>query len=782
MAISSPGIGSNLDVNSIVTQLIAIDSQPLAVLTKRQTSFQAKLSAIGSVKSALSSFQTAVSGLSDISKFQGASVSAADATIATASGSSIAVPGTYALQVTSLAQAQKLVAPGQTTSNTAIGSGTLSFDFGTISGGSATNGQYAGASFTSNASGVKTVTIDPANNTLAGIRDAINAAKIGVTATILNDGGTTPYRMVLTQASTGVSNSIKISVAGDAGLSALLGQDPAGVQALTENQTAANAEFKIDGIAVSKPSNTVTDVLPGVTLNLRGKTAAGVSTSVTVARDTAAIANSVTQFVTAYNQITQTLTNVSSYDAATKSAAVLNGDSSIRSVQNQIRDVLNAPVSGGNSAYSVLSEIGVSLQKNGSLALDSTKLQTAIDSNFSDIAGLFAAVGKSTDSQVTFTGATANTKPGAYPVTISQLARQGSAVGASGITGAGGAKTTGSAAAGLTVDGTNDSLTVLLDGVSTSISLTQQTYASADSLATEIQTQINAASAFSTAGSSATVTNNAGVLTITSNKTGSASNSAASVTGGNGKTNILGANPTVTAAYDTAITSGVNDTLDVQLDGVTKSITLAAGNYSFASIAAELQGKINGATEFSTPGLALKVTQNAGVLSILSNTYGAKSSVTIASGTALAALFGGTAPTATAGLDVIGTINGASAVGVGQLLTGATGDGSEGLTLVADGATLGARGTINYSQGYAFQLNKLLTGLLGANGPMTSRTDGINASLKSLAKSKVDLSATIAQNEKRYRAQYTALDSIISKMNTTSSYLTQQLASIAKNS
>jgi flagellar hook-associated protein 2 len=779
MAISAPGIGSSLDVNSIVSQLIGIDRQPLTLLSKKQASFQAKLSAMGSVKSSLSSFQSAVSGLSNATKFQVASVSSSDATVASASGSSIAVPGTYSLQVSSLAQAQKLVASGQATSNTAIGSGTLTFDFGTISGGTSTNGVYSGSSFTSNASGVKTVTIDSGNNTLAGIRDAINGASIGVTATILNDGGTSPYRLVLTQGSTGLSNSMKISVAGDAALSGLLEQNPAGTQTMTENQSAANSVFTIDGIAVSKSSNTVTDVLPGVTLNLLAKTAVGASTSLTVARDTAAITNSVTQFVNAFNQITQTLNNVSAYDATTNTAAVLNGDSSIRTIQNQIRNVLNAPIAGGNSAYSVLSEIGVSLHKGGELSLDSTKLQAAVKDHFSDIAGLFAAVGKSTDSQVTFTTATANTKPGAYAVNISQLARQGSSVGLSAVTGAASAKTTGSAAAGLTIDSTNDSLTVLLDGVSASITLTRQPYATAADLATEVQTRINAASAFTNAGASATVTNNAGVLTITSNKTGSAS--AASVTGGNGKTNLLGAAPTSTAGYDTSITTGSNDTLAVQLDGVTKTITLAAGNYSFTSLAAEVQGKINGATEFSSVGSAVKVTQNAGILSILSNSYGIRSSATIASGTAMAALFGGT-PTATAGRDVIGTINGAAAVGAGQLLTGATGDASEGLTLVAEGVALGARGTINYSQGYAFQLDKLLTGLLGANGPVTSRTDGLSASIKSNIKSQTALSATIAANEKRYRAQYSALDTIISKLNTTSTYLTQQLAAIAKNS
>lgn len=777
MTISSPGIGSNLDVNGIVSQLIAVDSKPLTTLARQEASFQSKLSAIGSVAGSLSTFQNALRGLSDVSKFQGVRVSAADATIASASGSSAAVPGSYALEVTQLAQAQKLTAAGQASNGAVIGNGTLTFDFGTISGGTSAGGVYSGAGFTSNASGVKTVTIDPSSNTLSGIRDAINSAKIGVTASIVNDGSASPYRLVLTSTATGVSNSLKISVAGDAALSNLLSQNPAGSQALTENITAQNSQFKVDGIAVSKPSNTVADVIGGVTLNLSGKSAAGITTNVTVTRDSAAISNAVTQFVNAYNQISQTLTDVSAYNPATKQAAVLNGDSSIRAIQSQIRSVLNAPIGGGNSAYTLLSQVGVSLQKTGQLTLDTTKLQAAVDGNFTDIAGLFAAVGKSTDSQISYVGATANTKPGSYPITISQLARQGSATGIAAVTGAGSGNTVGSAAAGLTIDASNDTLTVQLDGISSTVALTRGVYASAAALDANVQTQINAVPAFSGAGSAVTVTDTAGVLTITSNKTGSSTG--ASVTGGIGKANLLGATPTVNAGYDTAISTGTNDTLNVSLNGVAATITLAAGKYSFASLAAAVQGQINGASAFSAVGGTATVTQTAGVLKITSNAYGANSGAAVTGGTARAAVFGGS-PTVLAGLDVVGAINGSTGIGVGQLLTGAVGNESEGLNVLTSGSTLGARGTVNYSQGYAFQLDKLITGLLGSSGPITSRTSGINASISSIEKNKLQLQATIAASEKRYRAQFTALDRVVSGLQATSSFLTQQLASLPK--
>ena len=635
------------------------------------------------------------------------------------------------------------------------------------------NGKYAGASFASNASGVKTVTIDASHTSLAGIRDAINSAKIGVTASIVNDGSATPNRLVLTQGTSGISNSIKISVAGDAALSNLLSQDPAGTQGLTENITAQNALFKVDGIAVSKTSNTVSDVVSGVTLNLLGKTASGVTTNVTVARDNAAVAASVTQFVAAYNQINQTLTEVSAYNPATKQGAVLNGDSSIRSIQARLRNVLNAPVSGSNGTYSVLSQIGVSLQKDGSLTLDSTKLQAAIDTNFSSISGLFAATGSSTDSLVSYASATAKTQAGAYDVSVSQLATQAAATGLSPSSNGGSGKVTGSAAAGLAIDASNNTLTVLLDGVSSAVTLTQKTYLTAADLATEVQTQINANSTFSSAGSSASVTNNAGVLTITSNKIGSSS--AVQITGGNSAANLLGATPTVTSGFDTAITTGVNDGLTVQVDGVTSNITLAQGNYSFASLATALQGKING----SSNGASVNVTQNSGTLSVISNSYGALSNVSFTGGTALTTLFGGT-PNSVAGVDVAGTINQIAATGSGQALTGALGDSSEGLNIKISGTSTGNRGTINYSQGYAFQFDKVLIGLLDTSGPISARSDGINATIKSIEKSKDILNTTLAAAEKRYRTQFSALDGVISGLQKTSTFLTQQLANLPR--
>ncbi len=669
MTISSPGIGSGLDVNSIVTQLMTIERQPLTALNNKVASFQAKLSGYGQISSALSQFQIAVQGLSTPTQFQSVTATLADATVGTASASAGATAGSYALEVSSLAQAQKLVAAGQASISAAIGSGTattLTFDFGTIAGGTLSNGTYTGANFTSNGAGTKTVTIDASNNSLSGIRDAINSAHIGVSATIVNDGSATPNRLVLTDSTTGISNSMKISVSGDATLSSLLSQDPANNsgQALAETVTAQNANFKIDGVAVSKTSNTVTDAIQGVTLNLT-KTNVGTPTSITVAQDTGSVTKAVNAFVTAYNNITQTLASATAYDPATKNAALFNGDASIALLQNQIRRVLSTPVTGGSSAFTQLSQIGVTFQKDGTLAVDNTKLQSAITSNFSDIAGLFAAVGKTSDSLVGYSSAGTLTAPGAYSVNVTQLATQGNA--------------TASAAAGLTITaGTNDTLQVLLDGVTANVTLAPGSYASATALATEIQSQINGASAFSSVGSTVTVMQSAGVLKITSNRYGSAS--AANITGGNGQANLN---------------------------------------------------------------------------------------------------FGGTAVVST-GVDTAGTINGVAAIGSGQYLTGATGDASQGLKIQINGGTTGARGTVNYSQGYAYQFNSLANSMLGTGGLISSSTDGINASIKRLNDDQQALSTRLTVIEARYRAQFTALDTMISSMNTTTTFLTQQLANLPK--
>ncbi len=381
-----------VDVNSIVTQLMTVERRPIDTLNQKSASLRTKLSVLGSVKSSVSNFQAAVQKLQGSGGFQAYSVSVADSSIFTASASKTAVVGNYSIEVSSLAKSQQLVAAGQADSKAVIGSGastTLSFDFGTISGGTfdSNTGKYSGASFSSNGGGMKTVTIDSTNNTLEGIRDAINKANIGVNATIINDGGTSPYRLALTSVSSGVSNSMSISVSGDAAINSLLNNNPAGTQNLSETMSAQNANLKVNGIAITKTSNTVSDAIQGVTLNLNKVTAS--PTSLTITKDTAAINSAANDFVTAYNNLVNSLKSVSAYKTSSSSGGTLAGDPAIKQMMDELQGIVTGTVSGGT--FTMLSDVGINSKPGTGLTLDATKFSEAVTNNLADLSNLFVS-------------------------------------------------------------------------------------------------------------------------------------------------------------------------------------------------------------------------------------------------------------------------------------------------------------------------------------------------------------------------------------------------------
>jgi flagellar hook-associated protein 2 len=381
--------GSSIDVNAIVSGLMTIERQPITKLNNKQTSYQAKLTAIGLIKSKLDAFRTAVKNLNSPTSgsFNAYTATPSDPSVLTASATNAAIAGTYAIEIATLAQSQKLVTAGQTSSTAAIGDGTattITFDFGTISGGTLTSGTYTGATFTSNGSGAKSITIDSSNNTLAGIRDAINAAKMGVSASIVNDGSGTPYRIALSSDNSGLSNSLKITTSGgDGTLSALLANDPAGTQNLNQTVAAQNASFKVNGIQISKTSNSVTDAIQGVTLTLNNLSS--VPVTLTVAPDTASVNTSLGKFVTAYNDLYSAMKNSSAY----KSGSSLEGDAMLRDLQAQMRNIANNTVSGGT--LTTLEDAGLSYTTTGTLQLDSAKLKAAMAKNFGDVVNLFTS-------------------------------------------------------------------------------------------------------------------------------------------------------------------------------------------------------------------------------------------------------------------------------------------------------------------------------------------------------------------------------------------------------
>ena len=368
MAISSPGVGSNIDVNSIVSQLMALERRPLDALNQRKTIYNSELSAFGKVSSDLSSFQSAAAALKDPSGFKIFTSTAADPTYLTSSADSSASASNHSITITQLAQAQKLVSTGfADTTTTQVGTGTLTFSNGTSSFG---------------------VTIDTTNNTLTGIVNSINSASsnFGVSASIVNDG--TGNRLLVVPNNTGTGYAITVAVAdtGDGnntdnfGLSRL--SYTGGAQNLTQTQQAKSAIITVDGLSgITKDSNTITDVIQGVTLNLLKD--GGVSTNLNVAVNNTQITANVTNFVTAYNKLVNDIKNLHQKGGA------LEGDNSVLTIQSQLVSVFNTQANISGGAYSYLAQVGLSIQKDGTLSLDSGTFNSALSSNLKDVVSLF---------------------------------------------------------------------------------------------------------------------------------------------------------------------------------------------------------------------------------------------------------------------------------------------------------------------------------------------------------------------------------------------------------
>lgn len=548
-SITSTGLGSGIDIDSLVSQLVSAEKQPATQrLDSREATLQTQISAFGTFKSTLSTFQSAISSLKSAATLQGSkTATVANDKLFTASAVSTAPVGSYGIQVQELAQSQRLATAADhrfSSTTDVVGTGVLTFQLGTYG----TPDSEGKVTFTVNPDKeVGTVTIDSSNNTLLGVRDAINKANIGVQASIVNDGG--GYRLVLGSTATGAANSLKITVADDdsgntdtAGLS-LLAHDPT----LADNTAGKNmiqtlagkdAQVVIDGLTVTSASNTLSEAIPGVTLNLKAKDST--ATTLTVGQDNSAISTSVQSFVKAYNDLASTVKSLTSYNAETKQSGPLLGDFSVRSIFNQLRGELNKAVAGASSQFGSLAELGLSTQNDGTLKLDSTKLQKAIEADPQGVAGLFARTGRTNDSLVNYVGATSDSQAGDYALTVSRLATQGNYTGAN------------VGADSFAIDGTNNTFSLKVDGTqSGTITLSQNDAYTSTQLIAELQSKINGDSALKTAGVSVSVSFSAGQFILTSASYGASS-----------KIEFTAANATL--GFSTGITSANVDGQDAQ--------------------------------------------------------------------------------------------------------------------------------------------------------------------------------------------------------------------------
>jgi flagellar hook-associated protein 2 len=366
-AITSAGLGSGLDIESLVSKLVAAEGQPASLrLTTKEANLQADLSALGSLKGALSTFQTSMQSLKDLSSFQTRTAASSNTDLFTGAANSSAVAGSFSIKVDQLAQSAKMRS-GDFTSDTAVlGAGTLAVGLGA-------------SSFNITVAG---------DTTLAGVRDAINQASDnpGIKATLIKvDSGS---QLVLTSDKVGAANAISIAATDT---DALDGNDLTRLATanLTSLQTASDAIIHVDGQQVTKDSNSFSDVISGVTIALKKADPLKTET-LSISLDKESVKSKVNDFIKAYNSLAGTMSGLSSYNAETRQAARLFGDTTLRGVQNQIRQALANPVQGV-AGGSTLAEIGIKTNKSGVLELDSTKLDSVIASNSEAVSQLFAS-------------------------------------------------------------------------------------------------------------------------------------------------------------------------------------------------------------------------------------------------------------------------------------------------------------------------------------------------------------------------------------------------------
>ncbi|MBI4996382.1 MAG: flagellar filament capping protein FliD [Rhodocyclales bacterium] len=394
--ISSAGIGSGLDINGIITKLMAVEQQPLTALDTKEAGFQAKLSAYGSLKGAVSALQTAAHALKSSSLYTGMSAKAADSTVASASAVSTAVAGTYGLTVTALAKSQSLATNADFSSHTSDISATdgkIRIELGTYSGGTFT---------ADSAKSPITLDIPSESSSLDEIRDEINAVNAGVRASVVyvgkDAGGTDVYKLSLTAKDTGAANSMRITVmdsndvvqTNNTGL-AQLSYNPAATAGAGNEYAikvpAQDAQLTIDGIDITRGGNTITDAITGVTLTLLKEE----TTTLTIAKDSASVKSALQAFVKAYNDVNSLAHDVSAYSADTKTASILTGDSGVRSLQTALRQMIGYSVEPATLSVRNLSAVGITMLRDGSLEFNASKFDAAEAKSSSDVATMFSS-------------------------------------------------------------------------------------------------------------------------------------------------------------------------------------------------------------------------------------------------------------------------------------------------------------------------------------------------------------------------------------------------------
>ena len=513
-SITSTGLGSGLDINSIVTAIVNAEKDPaLAKMTKAAGKATAQISAFGMLNSELSSFKSSYKDLGRSSSFSAATYTSSDSGILDAKMGVGAETGTWEFEVKKRAQAHTIVttaANSFSSVNDPIGTGEISFRFGSYSAD--------GNTFSVDANKpIEKLTIDSSNNSLSSMRDTINEGDYSVSASIINDG--TNYRLVLTSKETGEKSAIEMTAVDDDGNHS----DSTGLSQFTysasnknldQTSVAQDAEIIMNGISITRESNEITSVIEGVTLNLNGTTELNKTVKLTINKDISKVETQIQAFVDNYNSTITKMNELTKFDGQGAANGILNGDATVRNIQSLMRGVLNTQVDHIKGGVHSFADLGMLTKRDGTLELDPTKLADVLKNDMSSVADFFTASGAASDSFVSFDSNNSLTKPGTYSVDVTQIATQGVL---SGLDISGGFP--------ITIDADNDTFKMRVNGsLSNDINLSQGAYSSIDALMTELQSKINSDSNFIDKLIGVSISEDAGKMVITSNKYGSTSN------------------------------------------------------------------------------------------------------------------------------------------------------------------------------------------------------------------------------------------------------------------
>jgi flagellar hook-associated protein 2 len=482
------------------------------------------------------------------------------------------------------------------------------------------------------------------------------------------------FQLVLSADETGTANAVSITATDTGGNNMTDGTglsrfafnaDMAVGAGFQETIAAEDAVMKINGVEVTRSTNNFENVIDGLSFDIK---AVGEST-VKVSQDVGAVTDRVQGFIDKFNALQSTISSLAGFNSEAGVGSLLTGDSTVRALQNQLRQVLTRVVPGlENASVRSLADVGVKTDaKTGNLEFDRSVFEAQLKENPDDVTALFAEQGRTTDGQVEFVRSGLDTKPGRYDINVTQAATRGQLVAGSAL------------ASTVTVDATNDELTLKINGATdVALKLTQGTSISAQDFVADIQAQLNNNAALKASGES----------------------------------------------------------VQVSLDSDNK-LVFSAGK------------------------------------------YGSESSVSISSQEGSDA-FGLTGANGTTGLDIVGTIGGQTAKGDGQVLfLGSDAGAASGLQVRVLGDQIGSRGSINFVQGLGKNTVDLVNSFVGANGALESRTGSLNRNLEKIQENQIKLDIRIESYRERLVKQFSAADSLISQLNNTRDFVTQQLEALA---